>query len=68
MARHFSGRKLKDARLVAGVSRRELATQLGSSYKTLASYEQGIRVPSVLRAAALADAIGVRLDDLLEDV
>lgn len=43
----------------------EAARQVGMSRSNLQQYENGAKVPGVNTAAALAELVGVRVDDLL---
>ena len=64
----FSGDRLAELRRQAGQSRERLAVGAGVSISSLISYEQGNSVPSVDRAQALADALGISLPVLLRDL
>jgi transcriptional regulator with XRE-family HTH domain len=62
--------KLQDLRKTAGLSQSELGEKSGVSARTVQNYEQGvndINGISITRAKALADALGVRIEDLIED-
>jgi FMN phosphatase YigB (HAD superfamily)/DNA-binding XRE family transcriptional regulator len=61
------GRKLQLARKRAGLTQQELCQMAGLSYSTLAKIERGaIRSPSAFTVAAIAQATGTRLEDLLD--
>lgn len=61
------GRKLQLARKRAGLTQQELCQRAGLSYSTLAKIERGaIRSPSAFTVAAIAQATGARLEDLLD--
>lgn len=61
------GRRLQLARKRAGLTQQELCQKAGLSYSTLAKIERGaIRSPSVFTVAAIAQATGTPLEDLLE--
>ncbi|MDX2708087.1 helix-turn-helix transcriptional regulator [Streptomyces sp. PA03-6a] len=67
MARSFSGTRMRDQRLLAGVRIADLAARVGRSPRALYAYERGEMQPPVPVADGLADALGVRLDVLLAD-
>lgn len=67
MARSFSGPRLRDQRMLAGVTVAELASHIGRSTWCLYDYETGRSQPPVSVADSLADALGIRLDVLLAD-
>ena len=66
MARKFSGRLLRAARIRQHLSREQLAVRAGISMCAEARYERGHATPGVNTAVALADALGVDLAGLLE--
>ena len=57
-----AGRILRDARLSAGLTIRELARRAGTSHSTIASYEAGRKVPSVATFDRLLRAAGFAAD------
>lgn len=66
MARTFSGRRLRKARLAAGLKREHLAVAIGRSAPTISMYEHGTGYPTVPVLAALADTLDVAVDDLFD--
>jgi transcriptional regulator with XRE-family HTH domain len=63
------GKKLQELRKAAGLSQGELAKVSGISARVLQGYEQGqrdINGIGIKRAAALAEALGCRIEDLIE--
>lgn len=61
------GKRLQLARKRAGLTQQQLCQKAGLSYSTLAKIERGaIRSPSVFTVAAIAQATGTPLEDLLE--
>ncbi|HEY5549854.1 MAG TPA: HAD-IA family hydrolase [Candidatus Saccharimonadales bacterium] len=61
------GRRLQLARKRAGMTQQELCQKAGLSYSTLAKIERGaIRSPSVFTVAAIAQATGSAVEDLLD--
>lgn len=59
-------RRIKQARLRIGLSQRDLATKLGITPGAVGQWELGSVMPSGGRLGALAKALGVRADWLLE--
>lgn len=60
------GKRLQLARRRAGLTQQELCNKAGLSYSTLAKIERGaIRTPSVFTVAAIAEATGTTLEDIL---
>lgn len=59
---------LRAARLMSGVSLRELARRIGVSPATLSAVENGRTRLSVTRLAAAATALGVSVHDVLGEV
>lgn len=62
--------RLQEIRKARGLSQRELAEASGVNVRVLQHYEQGFK--DINKAAAetvkaLADALGVRMEDLLEE-
>jgi transcriptional regulator with XRE-family HTH domain len=67
MPRRFSGTKLRSARKASGIRLERLALDIGRSAAQIAAIECGRKRPSIGTAVALADRLGVRLDDFLDD-
>ncbi|WP_020117560.1 helix-turn-helix domain-containing protein [Streptomyces canus] len=65
MARAFNGAALRDQRRLAGVPASHLAALVGRTEDAVWSYETGRATPPVDVAATLADALHLRLDQLL---
>lgn len=65
MARAFNGRALRDQRRLAGIPAAQLAAAVGRTEWAIWAYEAGRTTPPVDVAADLADALDVRLDQLL---
>lgn len=62
--------KLQELRKKAGYSQSQLAEKSGLNISTLQFYEQGVRDINgmgIKRARDLAQALGVAIEDLLED-
>lgn len=66
MARMFSGRRLREVRTAAGLKPERLALLIDRSVYSIHQYERGTALPSVPVLGALADALGVAVDDLYE--
>lgn len=62
------GARLQRAREARGLTQAELAERVGIEPVTLSRYETGARGPSVTTLKLAADALGLRLADLVEDV
>lgn len=59
---------LKELRVAAGMSQQSLAVAVGLSVSLVSQIEQGSRSdPRLSTTAALAKALGVRLDKLLDE-
>lgn len=61
--------KLKDIRTKKGISQSKLGELSGINYRTIQEYEQGrrdINMATALTVKAIADALGVRMDDIME--
>lgn len=63
--RSFNGAALRDQRRLAGVPASQLAAAIGRTEDAVWSYERGRVIPPVDIAAGLADALHLRLDQLL---
>lgn len=59
---------LKDARTTAGISQRELARRLGKPPSFVNKIEQLERRMDVLEFVAMAEAMGMKADELLKDM
>ncbi|MFD0417289.1 helix-turn-helix domain-containing protein [Streptomyces sp. NPDC127108] len=67
MARYFSGQRLRETRKAAGISIERLAITIGRSAYSIQEYQRGRVTPPVHVIAALADALGSSVDDLLTE-
>jgi transcriptional regulator with XRE-family HTH domain len=60
------GKRLQDARRVAGLTQQSLCQKSGLSYSTLAKIERGaIKAPSIFTIEKIAEVLGVSLDELV---
>lgn len=61
------GQKLQEARQHVGLTQQEMCQRAGLSYSTLAKIERGaIKSPSIFTVQAIADVVGLPLDELLQ--
>jgi transcriptional regulator with XRE-family HTH domain len=67
MARHFSGRRLREARIASGLSTERLALTISRSAYSIHEYERGRVTPPVDVLAAIADTVGCTVDGLLDE-
>lgn len=56
--------KLKEIRLLRGMTQRELAEKLGIEQSTISLYETGERIPNAAMAAKIASTLGVSFNDI----
>ena len=64
----FSPEIFKKARVQAGLSQFALGSRSGIAPAKISQIENGHLVPSLVKAAALAGALGLLVDDLLKEV
>lgn len=57
----------KKYREAANMTQAQLAKELGVSASTVAMWEIGVNVPQTRKLKALATALGVAIEELLED-
>jgi transcriptional regulator with XRE-family HTH domain len=62
------GRNLRSARLAAGLSQEELAGQVGIRRSYLGRLEAGGSECRFITAMALADVLGIEIEDLLDGI
>ena len=62
--------RIAEVREAAGISRKDLATEVGVHYQTIGYLERGEYAPSLYLALRLAGLFGCRVEDLfaLEDM
>jgi len=60
----FSGPALRAARERAGVSREQLALDIGRSFNSIINYERGMNGPTVEILSRLADRLDIEPGDL----
>lgn len=59
---------LRDARVAIGMTQQDVADRLGMSRPSVTHYENGLRMPNLWVASALAGMYGVSLDDIVPPV
>lgn len=59
------GVRIKDARQKAGLSQEELARTIETTKSTISKYEKGLRQPRLEQLQAIADALGVDINWLV---
>ena len=59
------GRRIAELRRLAGLSQARLADSVGTAVETISRLETGAAMPSLARLAAIAEALGVELHELL---
>jgi transcriptional regulator with XRE-family HTH domain len=59
---------IRKARLVRGLTQRELAARLGVHHSAVGAWEIGANQPAVAHKIALSQVIGIRFADLLPEV
>lgn len=59
-------RKLKDARLSAGLTQEQLAEQIMVSRQTISNWENGKSLPDIVSIIKLSDLYQISLDELLK--
>lgn len=63
----YTSEKIKQARINAGLTQKELAKRLGTSQQNLAQYESGKRVPKIQTLQKIANALNVPVMELRSD-
>ena len=63
----FLGKKLKQFRETSGLTRSQLAEQLGVDVRIIYDYEDGFKTPRINKIIALAHIFGVSLDSLFSE-
>lgn len=60
------GDRMREARIRAGMTQHELANAIGAAQNSITNYERGIREPDAIKLIAIARALGVTCDYLLD--
>ncbi len=58
---------IKAYRRRSGLGQRELAEEIGVTRLTIARYESGARTPDVYTLKKIADRLGCKIDDLVDE-
>ena len=61
------GTKLKDARVLAGLTQEQVAEELDVSRQTMSNWENGKTYPDIVSVIKMSDLYSVSLDHLLKD-
>ena len=61
------GEKLRKIRKAKGLTQTELAEMVGMKQQMLASYEADSQIPAVTKVARLSKALGVTIEELVND-
>lgn len=59
-------RKLKDARLISGLTQEQVAEQIMVSRQTISNWENGKSLPDIVSIMKLSDLYQISLDELLK--
>ena len=62
------GENIRKARKAAGVTQKELAEKAETTEVSISRYLSGQRTPRLLTLAAIAQVLGVSIDDLLTEM
>ncbi|MBR4766521.1 MAG: helix-turn-helix transcriptional regulator, partial [Clostridia bacterium] len=60
------GNKIKTLRKQRGITQEQLADAIGISFQAVSKWENGIALPDIMLAPALASYFGVSMDDLFD--
>ncbi len=60
------GDRVRELRLGAGLSQRELATKVGVGFPHISKVENGVQIPSEDLLTSIAGAVGASADELLQ--
>jgi transcriptional regulator with XRE-family HTH domain len=63
----FAGHNLKKCRQEAELTQQGLADMMGTTRLQIWKYENGRRTPRLARLQKMAEIVGVRVDDLLDN-
>lgn len=61
------GQRLRELRIARNFSQGELAERCGSNRPFISNLERGVKVPSLTMVLRLADALGCRVYELVEE-
>ena len=54
----------RDYRKASGLTQTQLAQRVGTTYVSISRYEAGIRVPKIIMARKIAQALGCQVEDI----
>lgn len=63
----YVGNKIREYRLLKGMTQKELAEKIGMGDTTIANYEKGIRAPKRNKIFKIASVLGFSVDDFFPD-
>jgi len=66
VARSFSGQRLRELRVGAGVRREQLAVDVDRSYSSVVKWERSEGIPTANDVGRIAQALGCTVEDLYE--
>lgn len=61
------GQNIRNRRLEAGWNQSELGAKVGVSQEMICYFERGYKIPTLPLGAAIANALGCTVNELLED-
>lgn len=59
--------RIKEIRIEKGMSRKELANNVGLGATAITNYENGLREPKIDTLIKLSDVLGVTVDELIRE-
>ena len=62
---HRIGKNVAAYRETVGLTQEQLAEKIGVAVETISRLERGVTLPSILRLAEIAEALGIEIDRLL---
>lgn len=63
--RETNGSKIATLRIAKGMTQKQLADAIGGGQVDISRWERGVVTPSAKKLAAIAAALGCRMDDLM---
>lgn len=63
--RETNGSKIATLRITNGMTQKQLADAIGGRQVDISRWERGVVTPSAKKLAAIAAALGCRMDDLM---
>lgn len=65
MEANVIGKSIKECRLLAKLTQKELAAKVGVSHAAISFWENGVNIPNVEDCWKMADALHVSIDELI---